>query len=130
VRFFHARYGRASWQVFGLAGYLLASASQFTAEPVLIEAFVPAYRCGAVPDSPDSLFSLITKQPGTIKYLDYSGRDRAGQMQSRRERSRNHPLRSFFNSTPDLVRTSAAWSEARPSNKVFDAISADQDNTF
>ena len=39
------------WQVFGLAGFLLASASQSVAEPVrLCEAFVPAYRCGAVPD--------------------------------------------------------------------------------
>jgi hypothetical protein len=41
----------ASRQVFGLAGYLLAPASQFMAEPVLyVGAFVPAYRCGAVPD--------------------------------------------------------------------------------
>ena len=43
-------YGHASWQVFGLAGSLLAPASQFMAEPVLVEAFVPAYRCGAVAD--------------------------------------------------------------------------------
>jgi hypothetical protein len=41
--------GVASWQVFGLAGSY-APASQFMAEPVLVEAFVPAYRCGAVPD--------------------------------------------------------------------------------
>jgi len=48
----HAGLGMASRQVFGLAGYLLAPASQFMAEPVLIVGvFVPAYRCGAVPDS-------------------------------------------------------------------------------
>ena len=44
--------GMASRQVFGLAGSLLAPASQFMAEPVLnLGTFVPAYRCGAVPDS-------------------------------------------------------------------------------
>jgi len=43
--------GHDSRQVFGLAGYLVAPASQFMAEPVLtIGAFVPAYRCGAVPE--------------------------------------------------------------------------------
>ena len=41
---------QASRQVFGLAGYLLASASQPLGQ-YLDEAFVPAYRCGAVPDS-------------------------------------------------------------------------------
>jgi hypothetical protein len=47
-----------SRQVFGLAGYLVAPASQSGLSPWLddyrtsasVGAFVPAYRCGAVPD--------------------------------------------------------------------------------
>jgi hypothetical protein len=45
------------WQVFGLAGSdLLALTSQTLACPVSLLAFVPAYRCGAVPESHRILF--------------------------------------------------------------------------
>ena len=54
--------GMASRQVFGLAGRLLAPASRTMAGPVLAGgAFVPAYRCGAVPDSHRIPFSARSK---------------------------------------------------------------------
>ncbi len=40
----------SSWQVFGLAGSLLARLPSFH-KASANWAFVPAYRCGAVPDS-------------------------------------------------------------------------------
>ena len=57
------RYGHGSGQVFGLAGYLLTPASQFRAEPVpLVGAFVPAHRCGAVPDFHRIPFSVRSQK--------------------------------------------------------------------
>ena len=48
-----------SWQVFGLAGYLLAPASQFIAEPVLCWGFRSCSPLrGSSGFAPDSLFTL------------------------------------------------------------------------
>jgi len=47
-------YRHVSWQVFGLAGCLLAPASQPALRnraSAFVGVFVPAYRCGAAPDS-------------------------------------------------------------------------------
>jgi hypothetical protein len=54
----------SSWQVFGLAGCLLAPASRPMAEPVLVGVFVPAYRCGAVPASHRIPFSADLSRSG------------------------------------------------------------------
>ena len=63
----------SSWQVFGLTGSLLAPASQpiIQASVFLVEmyqgAFVPVYRCGAVPASHRIPFSPEIDLSGTAK---------------------------------------------------------------
>ena len=55
-------YGTCSRQVFGLAGYLLAPASQFMAEPVLNQSFRSCLPLrGSSGFLPDSLFSLFAR---------------------------------------------------------------------
>jgi len=52
------------WQVFGLCRlWSSRRTSQTRARPVSSKAFVPAYRCGAVPDSHRIPYSLSVERP-------------------------------------------------------------------
>ena len=75
------------WQVFGLAGRLLAPASQSRSHPWLdlslssasVGAFVPVYRCGAVPEVRRIPFSGEPVTLTTRSKIDYIVSARVGQ---------------------------------------------------